>query len=198
MTERKAPTERLKPLPYLRWYVQDYRASRAVQRLAWEERGLYRELIDECWDKGCIPDDPPRLAEIAGCPVGIMAEAWVNIRPLFTELPGSDGMYLTSRRLEIERSTDDQERVRKVNSGRQGGLARAANAKQKLAGPSTASGHLASSSRAVAEQSNSNSSYAPADVSALMAHVAALCPFCGGVAGAHQPDCRPARLAPGP
>jgi uncharacterized protein YdaU (DUF1376 family) len=122
--------ERRKPLPYLRWYVADYRASRRVQRLTWQERGIYRELLDECWIEGSIPDDPPRLAEIAGVPQGVMAEAWVHLRPMFVEIDGLDGMYLTHRRLETERSEDDAYRVRMANAGRKGGLAKASKAKQ--------------------------------------------------------------------
>ena len=37
------------PLPYYRWYVTDYRASRNANRLSCTERGLYRELLDECF-----------------------------------------------------------------------------------------------------------------------------------------------------
>lgn len=122
--------DRSKPLPYLRWYVADYRASRRVQRLSWQERGIYRELLDECWIEGSIPDDVDRLAEIAGCPTGVMAEAWKNLRPMFTPIEGMDGMYLTSRRLEIERSDDDAYRVKMANAGRKGGLAKASKAKQ--------------------------------------------------------------------
>jgi uncharacterized protein YdaU (DUF1376 family) len=128
--------ERSKPLPYLRWYVTDYRASRRVQRLTWQERGIYRELLDECWVEGAIPDDPKRLAEIAGVSQGVMAEAWQNLRPMFVEVDGLDGMYLTSRRLEIERSEDDKQRTKRAWAGRKGGLAKASNAKQSLASSS--------------------------------------------------------------
>lgn len=128
--------DRAKPLPYLRWYVSDYRASRRVQRLSWQERGIYRELLDECWIEGSIPDDIDRLAEIAGCPRGVMAEAWTNLKPMFSPIEGLDGMYLTSRRLEIERSEDDAFRVKMANAGRKGGLAKASKAKQGLAKPS--------------------------------------------------------------
>jgi uncharacterized protein YdaU (DUF1376 family) len=128
--------ERSKPLPFLRWYVTDYRASRRVQRLSWQERGIYRELLDECWIEGSIPDDIDRLAEIAGCPRGVMAEAWVNLKPMFAPIEGMDGMYLTSRRLEIERSEDDAFRVGRAVAGRKGGLAKASRAKLSLANPS--------------------------------------------------------------
>lgn len=128
--------ERNKPLPFLRWYVTDYRASRRVQRLTWQERGIYRELMDECWIEGSIPDDIDRLAALADCPKGVMAEAWVNIKPMFASIEGMDGMYLTSRRLETERSDDDAFRVGRAIAGRKGGLAKASKAKLSLANPS--------------------------------------------------------------
>ena len=112
--------ERKRPLPYLRWFVTDYRASRNANRLTWQERGIYRELLDECWIEGSIPDDLPRLAEIARCPVGVMAEAWPNIKPLFTECDWGDGMYLTSRRLEAERSEEDRRRIAMSEGGKKG------------------------------------------------------------------------------
>lgn len=123
-------SERSKPLPYLRWYVSDYRASRRVQKLTWQERGIYRELLDECWLEGSIPDDVDRLADIAGCPRGVMAEAWANLKPMFVPVEGLDGMYLSNRRLEVERSEDDAYRVRMAHAGRKGGLAKASKAKQ--------------------------------------------------------------------
>jgi len=130
---------RQKSLPYMRWFVTDYRASRNANRLTWQERGIYRELLDECWVEGSIPDDVAQLADIARCPVAVMKKAWPNIRPLFTE---SGDAHLVNRRLEIERSADDAERVRKAMSGRMGGLAKASGARNRLAG---ASGPLASS-----------------------------------------------------
>jgi uncharacterized protein YdaU (DUF1376 family) len=140
--------ERKKPLPYLRWYVTDYRASRNANRLTWQERGLYRELLDECWVEGSIPDDIVRLAEIARCPVGVMAEAWPEMRGLFVEIDGLDGMYLTSRRLEIERSEEDRRRVAMSNGGKRGAQTR----RKHLEG-----GSRSSSSSEQLEQSKSSS-----------------------------------------
>lgn len=130
---------RQKSLPYMRWYVTDYRASRNANRLTWQERGIYRELLDECWVEGSIPDDVAQLADIARCPLDIMEAAWPQIRALFT----ASGEDLVSRRLEIERSADDAERVRKAMAGRKGGLAKASSARPPLAG---ACGGQASSS----------------------------------------------------
>jgi hypothetical protein len=60
-------------LPYYRWHWRDYRANRKVQRMTYVERGLYRELLDECWAEGFISDDLGALAEVCGCPRDVLA-----------------------------------------------------------------------------------------------------------------------------
>lgn len=178
-------TERTKALPYYRWWVQDYRGSRNVQRLTWQERGIYRELIDECWDKGSIPDDTAKLAEIVGCPEKVMRAAWVRLRGLFTESHDA----LVSPRLEKERSAEDRERLLKQAAGRKGGLAKASSARML---DSTATKHLASSSEQFrAEQSSSGARVA----SPLAGLTPARCPWCDTENG-HAPDCKPSRLGP--
>ena len=62
-------------LPYYKWFWQDWRANRKIQRMTYIEKGLYRELLDECWVEGFIPDDIEELADICGCPKEIMANA---------------------------------------------------------------------------------------------------------------------------
>ena len=190
MAESQA--ERDKALPYYRWYVQDYRGSRSVQRLTWQERGIYRDLIDECWDKGCIPDDPAALADVVGCQVEEMAEAWPRIRRLFEEY--GDGL-LYSPRLEKERSAADRSRIQKVIAGRRGGLAKASNARN---GASGAKGALASSSSSEQlEQSKSSSTYAPPAARPSGAASVGVCPECERAAPKHHDECplRPASPA---
>lgn len=114
------------PLPYYRWYVKDYRSSRRVQRMHFLARGLYRELLDECWEEGAVPDDVEALAEICGCPPDVMAQHWPDIRRGFQpQEPGSD--WLISARLERERTVRDKERVVRAHAGRAGGLAKSRN-----------------------------------------------------------------------
>lgn len=177
--------ERDKAMPYYRWWVQDYRGSRNVQRLTWQERGMYRELIDECWDKGGIPDDCDALAEIIGCERWEIDAAWSNLRKLFVEADG----HLVSPRLEKERTAEDRNRLLKQASGRKGGLAKASNARML---DSDATKRLASSSEQFrAEQSSSGASV----VGPLGGLTPALCPWCGTENG-HTPDCRPTRIRP--
>lgn len=118
-------------LPYYRWYVADYRASRAVQRMDYITRGLYRDLLDECWVEGAIPDDFEKLADICGCPIGVMADAWKVLRPRFSPLKGMDGTYMTMTRLEVERTECDKLRATRALAGSKGGRAKANASKGK-------------------------------------------------------------------
>ena len=146
-------------LPYYRWYVADYRASRAVQRMTYIERGLYRTLIDECWVEGAIPDDIEQLADICDCPRSVMAKYWPTLRPRFTALEGSEGGYLTKPRLEIERTEMDKLRTVRALAGQKGGQA-PSKPKQSQANASKAKQTQANDTavKAVkAEQSSSSS-----------------------------------------
>lgn len=188
------PAERTKALPYYRWWVQDYRGSRNVQRLTWQEKGIYRELIDECWDKGSIPDDLTALADIVGCAETDMAGAWTKLRRLFEV--NADGM-LVSPRLEKERSAEDRERLVKAAAGRKGGIASGVSrAKQNGSSasvlPSSATKHEASSSEQFTSEQFSSGARAASPLEGLSL---ALCPWCKAANG-HTPDCRPSRLSP--
>lgn len=136
----------LRPLPYYKWYWLDWRGNRTVQRMSYIERGLYRELLDECWSEGGIPNDIEMLADICGCPVEVMADAWQVLSKCFIDSGNclaNGKQLLANERLENERTAKDKERINKANNGRLGGTAKAlknndvvASAKQVLASPS--------------------------------------------------------------
>ena len=104
------------PLPYYRWYWREHRGSRKVQRLSPLERGLHRELLDEQWEKGWIPDDIEKLAEICDCPVEMMCEAWPNIRRCYEPIE-DDPSKLINSRLERERTETDSKRAACARAG---------------------------------------------------------------------------------
>ena len=138
------------PLPYYRWYWRDWRASRKVQRMTHVERGLYRELLDECWQRGAIPEDMSHLAEICDCPLDVMEAAWPKIKACLTV---EDGM-VWSERLESERTEADSVRVKRAHAGKLGGIAKASKDKHIVANASKGKQVPYSSSRA--EQSSSS------------------------------------------
>lgn len=114
--------ERRSALPYYRWYWQAWRANRAVQRMTPLARGLYRELLDEQWAEGFVPDDPEKCAEICNCRLVDFRREWPAIRERFAVRgPG----ILINERLELERTSVDEVRVKNSQAGRRGGLAKA-------------------------------------------------------------------------
>ena len=120
------------PLPYYKWYWQDWRSNRTVQRMSYVERGLYRELLDECWSEGGIPSDMESLADICGCPVDVIANAWQVLSKCFLLV---DGCY-RNEKLDSLRTDRDAIRVKRKDAGRLGGLRKSLNEKDSVANAS--------------------------------------------------------------
>jgi hypothetical protein len=114
---KQSPNE---PLPYFKWFVRDYRANRRVQRMGYVARGIYRELLDEEWLEGSLPHDITALADICECPLEVMEKAWPEISPCFQEIDGR----LINIKLESMRTELDKTRIKRVESGRLGGIAK--------------------------------------------------------------------------
>lgn len=107
-------------LGYYKWFWQDFRANRKVQRMSYIERGLYRELLDECWAEGSIPDCIEELADICDCPIEVMADAWQALSKCFTK----SSKTWHNEKLETMRTERDQIRIKKVEAGRLGGMSK--------------------------------------------------------------------------
>jgi uncharacterized protein YdaU (DUF1376 family) len=84
-------------------------------------KGLYRELLDEAWVEGSIPNDMNALADICGCPVEVMTEAWPRI--VVCWILNENGRW-ANEKLESLRTEVDAIRVIKAEAGRLGGLAK--------------------------------------------------------------------------
>jgi uncharacterized protein YdaU (DUF1376 family) len=100
------------------WSVTDWRNDDVYKQLSTEEKGAYRELIDECWLQERIPNDPQRLARIAGVSDAAFAVLWKVIGHKFIAIDNGD--WLTSRRLEEERQKKiaaDAQKVAAANIG---------------------------------------------------------------------------------
>ena len=142
-------------LPYYKWYWIDYRANRKVQRMGWQARGLYRELLDEFWSEGILPNDTAALADICGCDHTTFLLHWPQIQGCWEETP--DG--LINAKMDAQRTEVDASRVAKAKAGAKGGSKSnsytrdkqmEANAKEVLAQPD-----IAEQSMSRAEQSTS-------------------------------------------
>ncbi len=84
-------------------------------------RGLYRELLDECWAEGFIPSDPAKLAEICDCPKQMLEKCWQLLSICFEEVsPG----ILVNKRMHEERTEQDSKRAKLAISGKLGGIAK--------------------------------------------------------------------------
>lgn len=84
-------------------------------------KGLYRELLDEAWVEGSIPNDMSTLADICGCPIDVMDDAWPRI--VVCWILNENGRWINEK-LESLRTEVDAIRVIKAESGRLGGLAK--------------------------------------------------------------------------
>jgi hypothetical protein len=98
--------------------------------MGWAAKGLYRELLDEEFMEGSLPNDIAALADICGCPVKVMEKAWPQLKPCFEEVDGR----LVNVKLEEIRTEKDRIRIKRGEAGRLGGLAKQslANGKQLL------------------------------------------------------------------
>lgn len=115
--------------PAYQWYVKDWRSSRATQRMSFAEKGVYREMLDEQWERGALPDDPKEVAALIATTAEQEAEvlsAWQTVRRKFITV--DDGII--NERLEAVRL--EKRRYRKT--ARKGGLARAQQAQRTAAG----------------------------------------------------------------
>lgn len=88
-------------------------------------KGLYRELLDEAWIEGSLPNDMSELADICDCPVDVMYEQWPRI--LVCWQLNENGRWVNDK-LESLRTEVDAIRVTKAEAGRLGGLMKIRNA----------------------------------------------------------------------
>lgn len=146
----------LEAMGYYKWHWKDYRADRRVQKMPILARGIYRELLDECWSKGFIPANADELADIVDCEVEEILDSWKYLAKCFCivetdsfllELPSksqnslanashslanSSKIYLHSKKMDEQRTGNDSLRVKRALAGKKGGEAKAANAKKSI------------------------------------------------------------------
>lgn len=89
--------------PAYQWYPKDWQSDSRVRRMSYEQRGIYRELMDIQWLEGSLPDDVELLADIVGYPMSRFEKLWPLIRECFT-VRDADGRLLQMR---LERQRQD-------------------------------------------------------------------------------------------
>jgi hypothetical protein len=127
--------------PAFQFYIDDYRGSRAVQRMTFAQRGMYIEMLIEQWDKGSLPDCPRACAQLLGGTDEEWIAAWPALRRKFVdrrakpreeheiEIPAEDDpdRRIVNLKLEKVRKAKRAYKRERQTSGRAGGEARARN-----------------------------------------------------------------------
>lgn len=120
--------------PAYQHYPKDWQSDEAVKLMTWEQRGIYRELLDHQWLEGSIPGDVALLAAMLRVPLARFKKAiWPLIASKFTPVD-NDGSRLIQLRLERQRDNQEEFIQGKKIAGSKGGKERArrhAEAKQR-------------------------------------------------------------------
>lgn len=65
------------------FYINDWRTSEAVQSMTLEAQGLYRNLLDICWERGSLPTEPRALQILAMARDDEFERAWPAVAACF-------------------------------------------------------------------------------------------------------------------
>lgn len=115
--------------PYLPWFFKDWLTSPDRFSMTYEQRGVYRDLLDFAWDQRGLPTDKEQLRAMLGLDKRKFALVWPEVARHFTEQNGR----LVNAKQERVRAEMDAYRERKREAGARGGTRRAerlAKAKQ--------------------------------------------------------------------
>ncbi len=104
--------------------VSAYRNSDKVRLMDHEARGVYRDVLDEIWITGFIPNEPDKVARLISTPADVVLRVWPVIHDCLIPTR-EDPDRFTSERMEFERRRRNRIRREKQKNGRIGGLAKA-------------------------------------------------------------------------
>ncbi len=65
------------------WFTGDWQSSGTARAMSLEERGLYRELLDQQWNLGSLPIDEAQLRRLAGASEKEWKRSWPAVREKF-------------------------------------------------------------------------------------------------------------------
>lgn len=68
-------------LPRMPWYPRDFLAS--TQGWTFDQRAIYRALLDVQWDVGSLPDDEAALRRLLDVSPARWRKAWPTVSPKF-------------------------------------------------------------------------------------------------------------------
>lgn len=101
--------------------VIDYRNSRRVRAMNHETRGVYREVMDEIWVNGAIPNEPATVAALINTPPDVVLRCWPAIHECLVATKNNPDLF-TSERLEQERRKRNKISKLRKQIGQVGGL----------------------------------------------------------------------------
>jgi uncharacterized protein YdaU (DUF1376 family) len=107
--------------PAYQWNVLDARGDEVYMLMTYEQRGVYRELLDQQWLEGSLPPDQMHLAALLRMPRGRLSKLWPLIS---TKFRVRDDGRLVNDRLEQYREQLIQFREIQAEKGRKGAKAR--------------------------------------------------------------------------
>jgi uncharacterized protein YdaU (DUF1376 family) len=121
-------------VPFMQLYVGDYLAD--TRHLTTEQHGAYLLLLMTMWKAGGkLPNDPAKLARIAGVSLRRWHLIWPEIAAFFDDADG----FVTQNRLVREYRKAVSKREKRCASGSLGGKAKALNAKGEALANATVS-----------------------------------------------------------
>lgn len=121
--------------------------------MSWEERLVYREIMDEIWISGCVVDDPVILSKLLHIPQEAMQRTWPAIRACLVPM-SADPQFLTSERLDEERAKRDVIRRKRKKAGKLGGEASQAKKRESAKTPASLGDNTQANARKVLKQNS--------------------------------------------
>lgn len=107
--------------PAYQWYPKDWSSDEAVKVMTYEQRGIYRELLDHQWFHKSIPADLTLLAGILQVPQSRLRKLWPAIAVKFKKRAKG---RLVNRRLERVRAAQIAYSRKQSENGRLGAAAK--------------------------------------------------------------------------
>lgn len=103
---------------WYKWYIGTWLSSFTRLRCKLDGRGLYRDLLDFCYQEGGIPDSREDLIRLAGVTPEEFDSAWAQIKHKFVACPEKPGWLVNTKALEViaqsgEYSTQQSNRAKK-------------------------------------------------------------------------------------
>lgn len=109
--------ERIKR-PAYQWNVVDARGDEIYMLMSYEQRGIFRELLDQQWIEGSIPAKPEHLAGLLKLSPARFAKVWPLIASKFR---AQEPDRLVNDRMEAYRRELDAWCAKQAENGRKGG-----------------------------------------------------------------------------